>query len=168
MKFPVLWLSFVSVWAGTGKVICLAWDLVSRSHITLHFGAKIVKNNKTKNNKETEDVNYVSGISPVLKIRSEAATEHSTICLPCWRPAGTRVFYLKELQNYWEYPVCIRTWRWTYHLHERRNNFRGFARLRSDHPLTKTSLSHFKYSQSARPAETPRMYHGRLLKATPI
>jgi len=33
MKFPVLWLSFVSVWAGTGKVICLAWDLVSRSPI---------------------------------------------------------------------------------------------------------------------------------------
>ena len=22
---------------------CLAWDLVSRSHITLHFGAKVVK-----------------------------------------------------------------------------------------------------------------------------
>ena len=31
MKFPVLWLSFVRVWVGTGKVICLAWDLVSRS-----------------------------------------------------------------------------------------------------------------------------------------
>ena len=42
MKFPALWLSFVNVWAGTGKVICLAWDLVSRSHITLHFGAKVV------------------------------------------------------------------------------------------------------------------------------
>jgi len=24
MKFPVLWLSFVSVWAGTEKVICVA------------------------------------------------------------------------------------------------------------------------------------------------
>ena len=43
MKFPVLWLSFVSVWAGTGKVICLAWDVMPRSHITLHFCAKVVK-----------------------------------------------------------------------------------------------------------------------------
>ena len=50
MKFPVLWLSFVSVRAGTGKVICFAWDLVSRSHITLHFGAKylVVKKQKKK------------------------------------------------------------------------------------------------------------------------
>ena len=49
MKFPVLWLSFVSlwVWVGTEKGICLAWDLVSRSRITLHFGAKAVEN-KTK------------------------------------------------------------------------------------------------------------------------
>ena len=31
MKVPVLWLSFVSVWAGTGKVICLAWDLVTHT-----------------------------------------------------------------------------------------------------------------------------------------
>ena len=43
MKFPVLWLSFVSVWSGTGKVICLAWDLVSRSPITLNFCAKVVE-----------------------------------------------------------------------------------------------------------------------------
>ena len=43
MKFPVLWPSFVSVWAGTGKVICLGWDLVSRSHTTLHFCAKVVE-----------------------------------------------------------------------------------------------------------------------------
>ena len=45
MKFPVLWLSFVSlwVWMGTEKGICLAWDLVSRSCITLHFSAKAVK-----------------------------------------------------------------------------------------------------------------------------
>ena len=45
MKFPVLWLSFVSlwVWVGTEKGICLAWDLVSRSRITLHFGAKTAK-----------------------------------------------------------------------------------------------------------------------------
>jgi len=28
---------------GTEKGICLAWDLVSRSRITLHFGAKAVK-----------------------------------------------------------------------------------------------------------------------------
>ena len=41
MKFPVLWLSFVSVWAGTEKVICLAWDFMSRSHVTLHLGAKV-------------------------------------------------------------------------------------------------------------------------------
>ena len=46
MKVPVLWLSFVSVWAGTGKVICLAWDLVTHSHITLHICAKVVKNKK--------------------------------------------------------------------------------------------------------------------------
>ena len=48
-KFPVLWLSFVSfwVWVGSEKEICLAWDLVSRSRITLHFGAKAV--NKKKN-----------------------------------------------------------------------------------------------------------------------
>ena len=39
--------SFVSVWAGTGKAMCLAWDLVSCSHITLHICAKVVgKNNK--------------------------------------------------------------------------------------------------------------------------
>ena len=43
MKFPVLWLSFVSVWAGTGKVICLAWDVVPRSHIILHFCVKVVE-----------------------------------------------------------------------------------------------------------------------------
>ena len=48
MKFPVLWLSFVSLWewVGTEKGICLAWDLVSRSRITLHFGAKAVKEKK--------------------------------------------------------------------------------------------------------------------------
>jgi len=43
MKFPVLWLSFVRVRAGTGKVICLAWDLVSRSHITLHLFASVAE-----------------------------------------------------------------------------------------------------------------------------
>ena len=43
MKFPVLWLSFVNVWEGIGKVIYLAWDLGSRSYITLHFCAKAVK-----------------------------------------------------------------------------------------------------------------------------
>ena len=37
MKFPVLWLSFVSELA---KVIYLAWGLGSCSYITLHFGAK--------------------------------------------------------------------------------------------------------------------------------
>ena len=90
------------------------------------------------------------------------------IYLPRWRPAGTLVFYPKELKNNWEYPVWIRTWRWTYHLHEWRKKFRWFLRLRSHHPLTKTSLNHFKYSQSTRPVETPRMYRGRLLKAIPI
>ena len=62
-----------------------------------------------RDNKETKDVNYVSGICPVLKIRSEAATKHSTIYLPCQTPAGTRLSYSKELQNNWEYPVYIRT-----------------------------------------------------------
>ena len=50
MKFPVLWLASVSlsVWVGTEKKgVRLAWDLVSRSRITLHFGAKAVT--KTKN-----------------------------------------------------------------------------------------------------------------------
>jgi len=49
MKFPVLWLTSVSlsVWVGTEKGVRLAWDLVSRSRITLHFGAKAVKT-KTK------------------------------------------------------------------------------------------------------------------------
>jgi len=56
MKFPVLWLSFVSVWAGTEKVICLAWDLVSRSHTTLHFGAKVAKT-KTKENQRPKIIN---------------------------------------------------------------------------------------------------------------
>ena len=37
MKFPALWLSFVSELA---KVIYLVWDLGSRSYITLHFCAK--------------------------------------------------------------------------------------------------------------------------------
>ena len=44
----LLWLSFASAWARTEKVICLAWDLVSRSHIILHFGAKVAKS-KQKN-----------------------------------------------------------------------------------------------------------------------
>ena len=58
MKFPVLWLSFVSVWAGTEKVISLAWDLVSRSHITLHFGAKVAKTKaKTKQNINAKKIN---------------------------------------------------------------------------------------------------------------
>ena len=45
MKFPVLWLAYVSlsVWVGTEKGIRLARDLVSRSRITLHFGAKAEK-----------------------------------------------------------------------------------------------------------------------------
>ena len=43
-----------SVWAGTEKVICLAWDLVTRLHITLHFGAKVAKT-KTKHQ---HPVNY--------------------------------------------------------------------------------------------------------------
>ena len=45
MKFPVLWLASVSlsVWVGTEKGVRLAWDLMSRSRITLHFGAKAVK-----------------------------------------------------------------------------------------------------------------------------
>ena len=33
---------------GTEKVICLAWDLVSRTHITLYFGEKVEKKQKTK------------------------------------------------------------------------------------------------------------------------
>ena len=43
MKFPVLWLPFVSELA---KVIYLAWDLGSRSYITLHFSAKVVEKEK--------------------------------------------------------------------------------------------------------------------------
>ena len=45
MKFPVLWLAYVtlSVWVGTEKGVRLAWDLVSRSRITLHFGANVEK-----------------------------------------------------------------------------------------------------------------------------
>ena len=45
MKLPVLWLASVSlsVWVGTEKGVCLAWDLVCRSRITLYFGAKAVK-----------------------------------------------------------------------------------------------------------------------------
>ena len=69
MKFRVLWLSFVSlwVWAGTEKVICLAWDLVSRSHITLDFGAKAAKTkqNKTKQNKLAE----ISFLSHLIEIQ---------------------------------------------------------------------------------------------------
>ena len=50
MKFPVLWLASVSfsVWVGTEKGVRLAWDLVSRSRITLHFGAKAVKPNQNQ------------------------------------------------------------------------------------------------------------------------
>ena len=46
MKFPVLWLAFVSlwVWVGTEKGVRLTWDLVSRSRIALHFGAKSCEN----------------------------------------------------------------------------------------------------------------------------
>ena len=43
MKFPVLWQSFVSELA---KVIYLAWDLGSRSYITLHFCAKVLEQKK--------------------------------------------------------------------------------------------------------------------------
>ena len=45
MKFPVLWLTSVSlsVWVGTEKGVRLACDLVSRLRITLHFSAKAVK-----------------------------------------------------------------------------------------------------------------------------
>ena len=39
IKFPVLWLSFVSE-------LHLAWDLGSCSYITLHFGAKALEENK--------------------------------------------------------------------------------------------------------------------------
>ena len=50
MKFPVLWLASVSlsVWVGTEKGVRLAWALVSRSRITLHFGAKAVKPNQNQ------------------------------------------------------------------------------------------------------------------------
>ena len=54
MTFPVLWLASVSlsVWVGTEKGVRLAWDLVSRSRITLHFGAKAVKKPKTNGSLE--------------------------------------------------------------------------------------------------------------------
>ena len=43
MKFPVLWLSFVSELA---KVMYLAWDLGSRLYITVHFCAKVGERKK--------------------------------------------------------------------------------------------------------------------------
>ena len=55
MKFPVLWLASVSlsVWVGTEKGgTPRILDLVSRSRITLHFGAKAEKKKKKKK-KET-------------------------------------------------------------------------------------------------------------------
>ena len=36
----------VSVWAGTGKVLYLAWDLNFPSYITWHFCAKAVEKKK--------------------------------------------------------------------------------------------------------------------------
>ena len=66
-------------------------------------------NIRGRDNEETKDANYFPGIYPVLKVRSEAATEHSATYLPCRTKARTRVSYSKELQNNWEYAVCIRT-----------------------------------------------------------
>ena len=36
----------ISAWVGAEKGVRLAWELVSRSRITLHFGAKAVKTKK--------------------------------------------------------------------------------------------------------------------------
>ena len=65
MKFPVLWLASVSlsVWVGTEKGVRLAWDLVSRSRITLHFGAKAVKP-KNQNQNQTKSSDF-SGVFEV-------------------------------------------------------------------------------------------------------
>ena len=48
--FLVLWLASVSlsVWVGTEKGVRLAWDLMSRSRITLHLCAKAVKTKKPR------------------------------------------------------------------------------------------------------------------------
>ena len=43
MKFPGIVTVLCECMSGYREGDCLAWDLVSRSHITLHFGAKVVK-----------------------------------------------------------------------------------------------------------------------------
>ena len=58
IKFPVLWLSFVSE-------LHLAWDLGSRSYITLHFGAKAVEENR-------EHWMTTSEFSPFIDVTSRA------------------------------------------------------------------------------------------------
>ena len=84
MKFPVLWLSFVSlwVWVGTEKGICLAWDLVSRSRITLHFGAKAVKT-KTKTNGEKENRGPDGDVSIEGNSVSDGKSEWSEMVQAC-------------------------------------------------------------------------------------
>ena len=54
MKFPVLWLSFVSVyvWAGIGKVICIAW----------HFYAKVVEK------KDYDRIKYEMGSNQLVTV----------------------------------------------------------------------------------------------------
>ena len=62
MKFPVLWLASVSlsVWVGTEKGVRLVWDLVSRSRITLHLGAKAVK--PKQKNQNHFNMNVMRGV----------------------------------------------------------------------------------------------------------
>ena len=50
MNLLVLWLSFVSVWTGTGKVIYLVMGarVLFVQYITLHFCVKAVEKEKQK------------------------------------------------------------------------------------------------------------------------
>ena len=44
-EFPGIVTVLCECMSGYREGDCLAWDLVSRSHITLHFSAKVVKKN---------------------------------------------------------------------------------------------------------------------------
>ena len=67
---------------GTEKVICLAWDLVSRTHITLYFGEKAEKNkNKKQEQKQKHSLRKVTITFAVKSIINRYALSTSPLVI---------------------------------------------------------------------------------------
>ena len=84
MKFPVLWLSFVSGYSEGDMY--LAWGLRSHSYITLHFCAKAVEEKK------------VLTVSSFLETHFKI--EPNDNILRCFNLTETIFMYKKRMKNF--------------------------------------------------------------------